>query len=119
MALLEGLASSEPTPGELAVDDDAYPVFVGMGDQAVRPVTSTVSVLRQRVLRRFRRVERRLRRRVGPPIRGGSLSLLYHRAAPESVDPWRWPSIRPISPSTWRSWPAIPDRRQPPDCANA
>lgn len=30
VALLEGLASSELTPGELAVDDDAYPVFVGV-----------------------------------------------------------------------------------------
>ncbi len=30
IALLEGLASHELTEGELAVDDPAYPVFVGI-----------------------------------------------------------------------------------------
>ena len=39
--------------------------------------------------RRLAAAGRRVRRAVGPLVRNGSLVLLYHRAAHDSVDPWR------------------------------
>jgi hypothetical protein len=44
--------------------------------------------LRQR-LRPARAHVRRLRRAAGPPVRNGSVALVYHRAAHDEVDPWR------------------------------
>lgn len=32
---------------------------------------------------------RRIRRAAGPPVRNGSVALVYHRAARDEVDPWR------------------------------
>lgn len=44
-------------------------------------------LVRQR--RRLAAVARRVRRATRPLVRNGSLALLYHRAASDSVDPWR------------------------------
>lgn len=44
--------------------------------------------VRQR-LRPVRTHIRRLRRAAGPPVRNGSVALVYHRAACDEVDPWR------------------------------
>lgn len=43
----------------------------------------------RRRLRPVRARVRRLRRAVGPPVRNGSVALVYHRAASDDVDPWR------------------------------
>ena len=45
------------------------------------------ALMRQR--RRLAAAGRRVRRAVGPLVSNGSLVLLYHRAAHDSVDPWR------------------------------
>lgn len=41
------------------------------------------------LLRPLRSRVSRLRRAVGPPVRNGSVALLYHRVARADVDPWR------------------------------
>ena len=43
----------------------------------------------KRRLRPVRARVRGLRRAVGPPVRNGSVALVYHRAARDEVDPWR------------------------------
>lgn len=48
---------------------------------------SSASIRRQ--LRPVRDRLRRIRRAAGPPVRNGSLALLYHRAACDELDPWR------------------------------
>lgn len=50
-------------------------------------MVARLGVARQR--RRLSAVARRVRRRTGPLVRNGSLALLYHRAASDSLDPWR------------------------------
>jgi peptidoglycan/xylan/chitin deacetylase (PgdA/CDA1 family) len=43
----------------------------------------------RRRLRPVRAHVRRFRRAAGPPVRNGSVALVYHRAACDDVDPWR------------------------------